>query len=341
MMMLGVVYHAAFPFAPNRPWLTRFPEQQPWFNALILVVHSFRMQAFFLISGFLASMVLERYGAARFLRKRVQRLVPPWVGAMVLVCAPAVWILTGSVAPKVLAGTHLWFLPVLFSYALLQSAAFRIVAPARLQGLADRGAPWVNLPVAILAVAAAAGVQLVWLRVAWRLPLNELSSLTLSFVDVDQMGEYVVYYLAGAALWFFRRHLDTLLRAWPLYLVASVGYFAALIQLGPDAGGYAVEALRHFTAFAMALLTFAAWKAAGAERFYRPWLANFSYTLYLFHMPITWLLLSPLKRLTADPVTAFLVLSALTIAICAAIHAVVMRSRALSFLFNGELQPVR
>ena len=60
------------------------------------------MQAFFLISGFLASMVLERYGAARFLRKRVQRLVPPWVGAMALVCAPAVWFLTGGIAPEAL-----------------------------------------------------------------------------------------------------------------------------------------------------------------------------------------------------------------------------------------------
>ncbi|MDB4749990.1 acyltransferase family protein, partial [Rubripirellula sp.] len=50
-MLLGIVLHSAFSFAPI-PWIVRDSQQSEFFYYLVSFIHGFRMPLFFLISGF-------------------------------------------------------------------------------------------------------------------------------------------------------------------------------------------------------------------------------------------------------------------------------------------------
>jgi len=336
-MDLGVFYHAAFPFAPDKLWLTRFDVTEPWFTYLIVFIHTFRMSAFFLISGFLASMVIEKYGTRRFLRKRSRRLLVPWMATSILVCEPIIRFVTGELSLSTATRSYLWFIPVLFLLAILHATLLGRTGLERIQRLTMRRSPLSHVPGILAVVIGASVINLVWMRVAWRLPLEQISSASFGFVDFEQLAEFVVYYFAGALLYFYRRHLETLMHGWPLYAALSASYFALAFLLPDRVNEYILELLKYATGFAMTFLAFSLFRSAGPGRLYRPWVGNFSYTLYLFHVPLIWILLLPLQRVVSDPAVAFLVLSTTTMALCAGIHAVVMRSRMLSFLFNGEL----
>ena len=75
MFFLGIVLHAAYLCV----------EGHHSFQSVHDVIHSFRMEAFYLIAGFFSAVSLERSPAASYLRKRILRLGVPFLfGALVV-----------------------------------------------------------------------------------------------------------------------------------------------------------------------------------------------------------------------------------------------------------------
>src|SRR5262245_31682611 len=73
-LLLGVVLHATQPYVAGLPWMT--PEApQDVLAAVFYTIHMFRMPLFFLIAGFFARMMLERRGAAGFVKDRARRIL--------------------------------------------------------------------------------------------------------------------------------------------------------------------------------------------------------------------------------------------------------------------------
>jgi glucan biosynthesis protein C len=142
MMLLGVVLHVSalyidFPVG-------RIPDAQTStaFDFGYLLLHSFRMPVFFMMSGFFTALLLERRGARRFIANRTQRIVVPlvvsWFPLFVLTWMSAAFALRQNHARLILSDrtfslvkfvrdeglVHLWFLYYLiFYYALALGAA--------------------------------------------------------------------------------------------------------------------------------------------------------------------------------------------------------------------------
>jgi glucan biosynthesis protein C len=94
-MMLGVWLHMAMPYTEGLPQGFWASDEQD--NVLIgvsvLVIHSWRMELFFLLSGFFTAMLVIRRGVGRTASQRTKRIVFPFMLAMVTfgtACA-AVW----------------------------------------------------------------------------------------------------------------------------------------------------------------------------------------------------------------------------------------------------------
>jgi len=139
-LLLGVVFHAALPFVlpPDGTWAvgTENPSYPLWW--FIFYAHSFRMEVFFLLSGFFACLMVDKRGVADFLRDRARRVLlvfvvllfpmkllisMPWIeggfrsGWLTLppeVAALPLWRLAWEglklESPGTLNLTHLWFL---------------------------------------------------------------------------------------------------------------------------------------------------------------------------------------------------------------------------------------
>ena len=116
-MLLGVGLHALIPFVTDpaaEAWPIRNPERHPIFDLIVGVIHSFRMQLFFLIAGFFARLLLDRRGPKEFLRNRGVRIAIPFLLGMVTLVPLVGWQIgyQGSTWPTI----HLWFLQYLLLY---------------------------------------------------------------------------------------------------------------------------------------------------------------------------------------------------------------------------------
>lgn len=83
MMLLGIVFHAAWFFMPVWFGHTLSEPEGSWgYMYFFFWVHQFRMQTFFLIAGFFSCLLLNRRGARSFIRNRLLRVALPFVVAM-------------------------------------------------------------------------------------------------------------------------------------------------------------------------------------------------------------------------------------------------------------------
>jgi glucans biosynthesis protein C len=80
MMFLGLVLHTATTYCVTplgEAWPLKDPNTSELFDILLFFIHSFRMPAFFLLAGFFAALLMDRYAAWGFLKNRFVRIVVP------------------------------------------------------------------------------------------------------------------------------------------------------------------------------------------------------------------------------------------------------------------------
>ncbi|NBS32431.1 MAG: hypothetical protein EBS83_06430 [Planctomycetia bacterium] len=77
-MLLGVFLHASLAYFPY-PWPVQDTEQVPFLPLAYAVIHGFRMQLFFLLSGFFTMLLLRRRGLRPLLTQRALRILLPLV----------------------------------------------------------------------------------------------------------------------------------------------------------------------------------------------------------------------------------------------------------------------
>jgi len=77
-MLLGLVLHASFSFF-SVPWPVHDSRQNILIGLVYVAIHGFRMQLFFLLSGFFTMLLFRRRGMKSLLKQRLVRIVLPLV----------------------------------------------------------------------------------------------------------------------------------------------------------------------------------------------------------------------------------------------------------------------
>lgn len=332
MMLLGVVIHLSINYieGPEDPvWPFRDPSRTPFAGLVVMAIHTFRMPAFFVLSGYFAAMLLDRRGVGGFVRNRLQRIVLPavmgWAVLFPLTMLSFAFVRAQSVdgdatAKAVAFGMllqaagswfgpiHLWFLEILILFLALSLPA---VALAR------------ALPASIRAAAAGVRTALFTGRARWLLVplLTVLSGIPM--LSMDQPGVdtprsflitppilvcYAIYFAAG---WCIRREppmLPRLVRtSWwhlglgiPVLLAAIVLGIAWFIRAdrGTTPAPTLLVAAQATSALASWLLIFGligiCERMLAHPRPWIRWLVDASFWIYLVHLPlcviVPWLL---------------------------------------------------
>ncbi|MBM3979880.1 MAG: hypothetical protein FJ304_06280 [Planctomycetes bacterium] len=86
-MFLGVLLHAGISFMETPPnfWPVRDAAPTPLADVLLIAVHDFRMQLFFLLAGFFGCLLYQRYGLRGLLAHRLKRVAVPFALALLLI----------------------------------------------------------------------------------------------------------------------------------------------------------------------------------------------------------------------------------------------------------------
>ena len=129
LMVMGIILHASQVFNQGTHWLIHSPHTTPYAWFLAGAIHTFRMPAFFIISGFFCFLTLQKYGHEYFLKKRLTRILIPLLSTGIiinslqtLVLVKTGWIKNFALSTYLTEGqwiAHLWFLNLLILYVLL------------------------------------------------------------------------------------------------------------------------------------------------------------------------------------------------------------------------------
>jgi peptidoglycan/LPS O-acetylase OafA/YrhL len=359
MMLLGLVLHAGatYTLAPiGEGWPIHDPPGSLLFSLLLIVIHLFRMPAFFVVAGFFAALLYERDGAGGFLRNRARRIALPLLiflptalplAALGFVFAarregmalPAELVGGGRLLRESILG-HLWFLYDL----LIFYVAAVVLAPviARIP-LATRAEDLVKLivtrPWGVLVPALTTILTL--------LPMTgpglETSASLLPPPRV--LVAYAVFFAFGWGVYRQRRHVMPIFgRRWKGFTVAAVpatvAYILVLVfqrRLDP----------RAFHIVGVTLAGLAVWLLIFAivglfVRFLetpRPrirYLSDASYWMYLTHLTVISWTAGLLMRSPAHAFVKFTIVIGVTTTVTLATYRLFVRPTRLGVLLNGR-----
>lgn len=356
-MLLGLVLHGAISFLDRVPpfWVTEDLHRSKLLSAMVFTITTFRMQLFFVLAGFFARMLVERYGLRGFVVHRGRRIVVPYVlGCLTIVpLCHLVWHhadphygtraseLMGGVHHFLVGPFHLWFLLYLIAFYAL--TAF-LVGVTRWRPAHGGEGGWVErvlsspLRVAILALPAAC-LMLTMRR--WHVDVPG------GFVPQPHLVAYYgLFYVAGWALYRRRDLLDLCRRGWRTSLVLGfvlIPLVLVLLTLGPFGGHprftrYQLPCTFLYSActwFFIFGVTGGALTLLSRPRGWVRYLSDASYFLYLAHVPLEAFLQVQVRAWPYPAVVKFVGVTAVSFGLLLAIYHVAVRPTPLGTLLNG------
>lgn len=344
LMLLGVLIHAADPYALATRWLVRDPQGSPVFDALVDSIHLFRMPAFFLVSGYFSMRLLRGRATSAFLHERLRRIGVPLLATLLTVnLLQVLWLAPAAASPvAVLLAAwrdgrwigHLWFLAYLLAFCAMAAALApllrRLALPRRWPAAAT---------IAVLLLLGTAAALLPPALAHWRPQWS--TALWLGAIDPLDLLDYLPFFAVGllletdaVLLWQFSRLDGTVLLSGMLAGLAA--------HASADLPGVGMRTLH---VLALAALTWIAVRVAfGLSRRWLGtpspawrYLSDASYSVYLLHHLVVVLAASWLAALAWPIAAKFVLVAALALGLpLAAHHFLILRRPWLRYLFNGK-----
>ena len=349
LMMLGVVLHSSQVFSTDGNWLISSKLTASIANELVIFIHIFRMPAFFVVSGFFCYFTLKRYGASDFLRIRLKRIIIPLLVTALTFNSLQTWILIEYAGLEFSAQnylfqggwvSHLWFLINLSIYFMLAFVLTSLlIKPTtalfnKLEYilLSEPMLTWVFiLPMFSVLIKAAN---------KWGLPVY---SNAFGFIDVYCLLCYAPFFFMGCLL---ASNQELLKRFSSVglftsaFIAVSAVFFYELYEM--YSGVFYEVARTYMETLAMwssTVLCFGLFmRFANRVSFLFSWLADASYSVYLFHHLLVIIFGLILISLGIGGNSGLLLLILIVAASAGLMHQFVVKQvPAISLLFNGKL----
>lgn len=259
-MFLGIGLHAglAYTFVRVPFWPVHDAQPSQLVDVMLLAVHEFRMQVFFVMAGFFGCLLYQRYGLIGMAKHRALRIGVPFVLCILLVqpTLQALWLVgdpdtfrvmnieppppdmakldlvshhfTTGAFLEYLAPFHLWFLYFLLAFFVAVTPLLllgRAVANVRIVRKADAFAGQIiRSPWAVL-LASAVTVPLLWTMTAW------YADTPNGWLPKPQiLAYYFAFFLFGWVLYRHRDGLTDFTQRWVgMLLSANLLIFPALL----------------------------------------------------------------------------------------------------------------
>ena len=371
-LILGIIFHASLSFMPIFiGWAVMDINTSDNIGAFVVVSHSFRMELFFLIAGYLSCLSVSKHGVKHFFKLRLIRIGIPFIVGWILLRPLIIsgWAMGGQSmsgdvdiwagllsgldsfnGQDILVGTHLWFL----YYLLIISGSalslhWLISANSRINttvvGRVDKLVNWlVNTP---------------FIKVLLVLPITAclwfMNGWGVDTPDKSLWPMWPVFFLYGGFFsfgWLLARtkeNLDKLtsFSGW-LVVICIVSIVTVLMLSRYEMQGahdyYTWIKLGYLFSYALMMcslvsITMAVFRAVMSKSaaFIR-YLADASYWLYLIHLPIVVWLQIAVAELPWHWSLKWGAICTLTVILSLLIYDLLVRATFIGALLNGKRQ---
>lgn len=348
LMMLGIIIHSSQVYSPSQSWLVHSDTSHPAFSYGIAFIHSFRMPAFFIISGFFCLMMLQRQSVKAFIKTKFQRIFIPLLVTILTLNLLQFFILENADNHSftyynfLMSGgwlSHLWFLINLLVYFSLAatityffSGIIKKISP--LTVLLDKTP--IKLLLLLLPVFSIMIISLNKIGVP-------LYAIYFNAIDVYQIVAYLPYFTFGVLLFNSKTLLSKFSNVHFSSLLILL-FVACLLQFVIHFDNNTLKGLTKV--YSQSLI---AWVSSSIifKLFYlfankpsNTWLflSNSAYSVYLFHNIVVVSLALILVQYKVVPFTGFCILIIFTTAITLFIHRnIVLKFKIIQLLYNGKV----
>ncbi|MDQ9127358.1 glucans biosynthesis protein MdoC [Serratia fonticola] len=356
LMLLGIPFHLSLIYS-SHSWAVN--SATPSFSLTVLndFIHAFRMQVFFIISGYFSYMLYERYDSHRWLKVRLERVAIPLLSSIPLITLPQFFLLknytdklTGwddftpyqkiNVAVWELV-SHLWFLLTL---CLLTCACFYLFK--KIKAIKTPMAPqpinkMTNLSNISLWFLLYAFIYCVFHRIILITAPHLLSNGLFNFVVMETLF-YLPFFIVGAYAFKYPWLKAVFLKpSWPTVLGSLLLFVAYMLNqklLAHSSFGFELEIMiKAVLGVLMANVVFAFGHAL--LDFHSPritYLVNASLFIYLVHHPLTLIYGAFMTPLIDNNLLGFLLGLVFVFACAFLLYELHKRIPLLRFLFSGK-----
>jgi glucans biosynthesis protein C len=340
LMLGGIILHASV-----------LKRERPLFLAIEIVSGSFRMGAFFVLSGLLTGLALRRQAdPSRWFRRRLIRLGVPTLFGLLVICPLLDLFINAMLGPSfpLFSLHHLWFLVALLLYTgavfLLEDAERRDATVTRFVAALLRRE---RAPLRVL-LSVAALSALLMLGTAYASGASDgLSMLTPGLQIFGDAPMFLLGYLLSRSDLLRDRLLAT--PRGPLLIIGAVGiaYASWFGLLAPRCTPEAAMRVQFYLRIAGAACCAPAaamliLRSALRIRSVPPLLQRFadaSFTIYIVHYPLLALLNVGFKHIHWDPYLEYGIAGVAGGLLSYAFHRRVVRRHGWArFLFNGDIR---
>ncbi len=353
LMLLGIPFHISLIYSSHM-WHVNSAYPSWWLTLFNDAIHAFRMQVFFVISGYFSYMLYLRYPVKRWWTVRVERVGIPMLTAIPLLTLPQFIMLqyvnartetwhTLSTYDKFNTlvwelVSHLWFLLVLVVLTTISMWLFR-----KIKNNADRflsEISWAKLSVAFLLF----GVMYAALRRLIFIIYPDILRDGLFNFAVMQSLFYIPFFLLGALAFINPRLKSLFLTPSPACILGSMVAFAAYLlnqQYGSgDAWMYETESvITMLLGVWMVNVVFSlGYRLLNFQSARVSYFVNASLFIYLVHHPLTLFFGAWITPMIHSNLLGFLTGLVFVNGCALLLYEVHLRIPVLKFLFSGKPQ---
>ncbi|WP_262488219.1 glucans biosynthesis protein MdoC [Hafnia alvei] len=351
LMLLGIPFHVSLVYSAHH-WVVNSTPESLTLSLFNDFIHAFRMQVFFVISGYFSCMLYQRYPLKKWLNVRLTRLLIPMAAAMVLITLPQFWYIlhhTSGIGDWDQANvwqkanicvwylvSHLWF--------LLTLSLLTVISAPLLNAIVNRGL-WSKVPThMLLPIFIALGVVFAVLHKLCATFMPGITGSALfNFLVVNTLM-YFPFYLLGAVAFVHIKHKENITRVSfsdGLIAAASVGLY--LLNENTQVFAPLQLSVQFCLIFIIGLTMTKVVLTLGHRLLNREsrgvtYFVGASLFIYLVHHPLTIIYGSLMENAHPNPFVGFIIGVTLVVLGSLALYEIHRRVPLLRYLFSGKPQ---
>lgn len=284
IMFFGPTFHASMLLSGAWGFQYYFTEDTR-LDAVLDFTHYFRMELFFLISGFFSSLVISKKGAESFIENRMKRIILPTLSSIFLILPlisfEMLFLFSDKNIDDYLTYKHIWFLVTLSVISLVI-----MISPRKATCLMEKLANILNLSSWFYALILMC--VLVYACITFNVVLAKLeldsANIILSIFQINPVINYASYYIIGMILFFMNKTMSPL---WSIISVLSYCIWFIAFQSDIESIAYLCKISKNACALLICLGIFSFFKGIRIkESNVVVFLTKIALPFYLCHLPI-------------------------------------------------------